>query len=159
MLVGLGAWALTRSTASNIDSSGGSVDVGADQGGASVPTAPTTGSSPTAGSSPSSPTSATTGSQTGAVDTSIPVVVLNSTRTSGLAASVAATLRSAGWTVPTTDNYRRTSPPTTVYYGRASQRATAEAVAADVGGSPRVRQSSEFGTARITVVIGSDYNG
>jgi hypothetical protein len=93
------------------------------------------------------------------VDTSIPVVVLNSTRTSGLAASVAATLRSAGWTVPTTDNYRRTSPPTTVYYGSTSQRATAEAVAADVGGSPRVRQSGEFGTARITVVIGSDYNG
>jgi hypothetical protein len=61
--------------------------------------------------------------------------------------------------VPTTDNYRRSQPPTTVFYGSADQRATAQAVADDVGGDPEVKQSSEFGTERITLVIGSDYSG
>jgi hypothetical protein len=61
--------------------------------------------------------------------------------------------------VPTTDNYRRAAPPTTVYYAGADQRATAQAVADDVGGDPRVQQTDEFGPDRITVVIGSDYAG
>lgn len=163
-LIGLGAWALTRSTASTITSSG-TDDTGSTSQNTEVPTAPTTGATTgtgtaTASSTPSTPTSATTSSPpAGAVDRSTPVTVLNATRTSGLAASVAATLRSSGWTVPTTDNYRRSQPPTTVFYGSAEQRATAQAVADDVGGDPEVQQSSEFGTERITLVIGSDYSG
>jgi cytoskeletal protein RodZ len=163
VLIGLGAWALTRSTASTIQSSG-TVDVGSPSQG-TAPTAPTSGSpSPTASATPSSsagtPTSQTASSPpAGSVDRSTPVTVLNATRTSGLAGSVAATLRTSGWTVPTTDNYRRAQPPTTVYYATADQRATAQAVADDVGGDPRVQQSSEFGPDRITVVIGSDYAG
>jgi cytoskeletal protein RodZ len=162
--IGLGAWALTRSTASTIHSSG-TDDSGSQSQVTNVPTAPTTGSSGGASTpassrtSPASATSSTSSPPAGAVDHSIPITVLNSTRTSGLAASVASTLKGSGWTVPTTDNYRKSQPPTTVYYGDADQRATARAVADDVGGDPRVQQSSEFGSSRITVVIGSDYSG
>jgi hypothetical protein len=136
VLIGLGAWALTRSTA--------------------VTTSPT--STRSAGT-PTSATSSASSPPAGAVDRSTPVTVLNATRTSGLAASVAATLRSSGWQVPTTDNYRRSQPPTTVFYASADQRATASAVADDIGGDPKVAQSSEFGPDRITVVIGPDYAG
>lgn len=161
VLIGLGAWALTRSTASTITPSGS--DDGGSAPQATVPTAPTTpakgGSpSPTSSRGPSSPASPSS-SPASTVDHSIRVTVLNATRTSGLAASVAATLRSAGWTVPTTDNYRKSQPPTTVFYARADQDATARAVADDIGGDPKVQQSSEFGSDRITVVIGSDYSG
>lgn len=164
VLIGLGAWALTRSTASSIQSSG-DVDAGS-QSQATPPAGPTSASTaPTPSATPSSsagtPTSGTSPSSppAGAVDRSTPVTVLNATRTRGLAASVAATLRTSGWTVPTTDNYRRAAPPTTVYYAGADQRATAQAVADDVGGDPRVQQTDEFGPDRITVVIGSDYAG
>lgn len=160
VVIGLGAWALTRSTASTIQSSG-TDDAGSVSQGTPPPTAPTTGStagtaSATTSGGAGSPTSST---PTSSVDRSIPVTVLNATRTSGLAASVAATLRSSGWTVPTTDNYRKAQPPTTVYYADPAQRATAQAVAKDVGGDPRVTQSAEFDAGRITVVIGADYAG
>ena len=164
VLIGLGAWALTRSTASSIQSSG-DVDTGSQSQG-TPPAGPTTGSTATSPSATPSTSAGTPTSQTstssppaGAVDRSTPVTVLNATRTRGLAASVAATLRTSGWTVPTTDNYRRAEPPTTVYYAGADQRATAQAVADDVGGDPRVEQSDEFGPERITVVIGADYAG
>jgi hypothetical protein len=164
--IGLGAWALTRSTASNIQSSG-SDDGVVSSGQGAVPTGPTAGStgassSPSAtasGSSPTSETSTTSSPPAGTVDKDLPVTVLNATRTTGLAGSVAETLRSSGWTVPTTDNYRKSRPPTTVFYGDADQRATAEAVAEDVGGDPEVEQTDEFGSDCITVVLGSDYAG
>jgi cytoskeletal protein RodZ len=166
VLIGLGAWALTRSTASSIQSSGAD-DTGPQSqsqatppaGPATASTAPTPSATPTtsAGTPTSEPT--TSSPPAGAVDRTTPVTVLNATRTRGLAASLAATLRTSGWTVPTTDNYRRTQPPTTVYYAGADQRATAQAVADDVGGDPRVEQSDEFGRDKITVVIGADYAG
>ena len=165
VVIGLGAWALTRSTASSIQSSGTDDTPSQSQG--TPPAGPTTG--PTATTTPSATPSTSAGTPTsgtatssppaGAVDRSTPVTVLNATRTRGLAASVAATLRTSGWTVPTTDNYRRAEPPTTVYYASADQRATAQAVADDVGGDPRVQQTDEFGPDRITVVIGADYAG
>lgn len=164
VLIGLGAWALTRSTASSITSSGAD-DSGSTAPPSTAPTAPaTTGgrtSSPPKSSTASTSTSPTgaTSPPAGAVDHTIPVTVLNATRTKGLAASLASTLRTSGWTVPTTDNYRRGTPPTTVFYGSADQRATAQAVADDVGGNPQVEQSGQFGTQRITVVIGPDYAG
>lgn len=159
--IGLGAWALTRSTASTIQSSGSDDGVSASQ--APVPTGPTSSptggtGSPSATATGSTPTSATS-TTSGTVDRSVRITVLNATRTTGLAASVARTLRSSGWTVPTTDNYRDGEPPTTVFYGSADERATAQAVAEDVGGEPEVEQSDEFGSEGITVVLGSDYAG
>ena len=84
--------------------------------------------------------------------------MLNSTRTAGLAAKAAATLRAAGWTVAATGNYRQAQPPTTVYYP-GDLEATARAVAADLGRSVRVQQSSQFGADRLTVVLGTDFSG
>src|SRR4051794_5743943 len=89
--------------------------------------------SPTASPSPNlSPTPSLSGSSPSsgqaAVDRSAPVTVLNGSGRAGLATRAAATLRSAGWSVASTGNYRRTQLPTqlpsTVYYSGTDLRAT-----------------------------------
>ena len=82
--------------------------------------------------------------------------MLNSTATSGLAAKGAATLKQAGWSIRSTGNYKGTVSGTTVFYGRASLRATAAAVAADLGVGV-VSESADFGSSRVTVVLGGDF--
>lgn len=76
-------------------------------------TAPTTASP--------APTTATTPApkpkpKAAPVDRDIRVSVLNNTRTSGLASTVAAKVRAAGWTVAGVGNWRGAIPETTVYY-------------------------------------------
>jgi LytR cell envelope-related transcriptional attenuator len=93
------------------------------------------------------------------VDRSAPVTVLNATGRAGLATGVAATLRSAGWSVASTGNYRQDPPPTTVYYPGAELRATARAISEDLPGVQRVVRSARFGDAVVTVVLGADYSG
>ncbi len=89
-------------------------------------------------------------------DRTLPVSVLNSTSTSGLAAKAATKLRTAGWSIRSTGNYRGGVSGTTVFYGRTSLRATAEAVAKDLG-TTTVSESADFGTSRVTVVLAGDY--
>jgi hypothetical protein len=104
--------------------------------------------------------------------------VLNATDRAGLATRAAATLRSAGWSVASTGNYRQaqppsteppsteppsteppsTEPPSTVYYSTTELRATARAVSEDLPGAQRVERSTSFGDA-VTVVLGPDYSG
>jgi hypothetical protein len=96
---------------------------------------------------------------TGEVDRAAPVTVLNATGRAGLATGVATILRSAGWSVTGTGNYRRTAPPTTVYYPGSRLRDTARAISDDLPGTQRVVRSTQFGDAVVTVVIGSDYSG
>ncbi|GAB3686898.1 LytR C-terminal domain-containing protein [Angustibacter aerolatus] len=127
-------------------------------------TTPVTSAPVTSAPAPSTPASSTPASSSSsstssaAVDRSARVSVLNSTRTAGLAAKAAATLRTAGWAVSATGNYRQATPPTTVYYP-GDLEATARAVAADLGRSVRVQPSSQFGTAGLTVVLGADFSG
>nr|WP_284288395.1 LytR C-terminal domain-containing protein [Angustibacter aerolatus] len=128
-------------------------------------TTPVTSAPVTSAPAPSTPASSTPASRleqarpgSAAVDRSARVSVLNSTRTAGLAAKAAATLRTAGWAVSATGNYRQATPPTTVYYP-GDLEATARAVAADLGRSVRVQPSSQFGTAGLTVVLGADFSG
>jgi hypothetical protein len=124
------------------------VTAGATSGAKSSKTAPATkATTPAASSSPT---------QAAQADRTLAVTVLNSTSTGGLAAKAAATLKGAGWSIRATGNYRGAVTGTTVFYGRASLRATAEAVAADLGlGTPS--ESADFGPSRVTVVLAGDY--
>jgi hypothetical protein len=103
----------------------------------------------------SSPPPTTTTEPPAPVDRSVPVTVLNGTRTGGLAAGATQRLRDAGWTVPVADNYRGgDTPPTTVFYPSPELAATAQAVAEDLGGA-QAQQSDQFDG--LTVVLGEDY--
>ena len=119
---------------------------------ASAPAA--SGSAPAAsGSAPASSPSASTSTT---VDRSVPVVVLNSTARTGLAAKVAAQLSKAGWTVVSIGNYRTRLAATTVFAeGRANAVAT---IKADLPTDESVRPpAGAMNPARLTVVLGPDY--
>ena len=152
--VGVGVWQLDRSTASTVAASGGPADnAGAGEDSTASP-------SPTSSAS-AAPTGTATQSAaptSGVVDRAIMLSVLNATNRGGLAGRAARALRATGWSV-TTGNERGQQPPTTVFYAAGEQQATAQAVADDLGGSPAVQQSSQYGSDRITVVLGDDYNG
>jgi hypothetical protein len=115
-------------------------------------------STPKAGTpSSSAPSSSTASTSSATVDPTQPVTVLNATKTPGLAAGAASRLRSAGWTIDSTGNYRSTLAATTVFYGKASLAATAAAVAGDLGGKAAVQESADFGATKVTVVLAADY--
>lgn len=107
--------------------------------------------------STNSPTSsATTTSST--VDKSLTISVYNATSRSGLAASAAGVLSRAGWKSKVGGNETRFTPPgTTVYYGSAALKATAQAVEKSLDGPYRIHQSATYGTGAVSVVLGSDY--
>jgi hypothetical protein len=90
---------------------------------------------------------------------SVQVVVLNQTSRPGLAASVAAQLRAAGWDVPAVGNFRGTVPATTVYYP-AGGEALALDVAADLRTTPRtLPRFGNLSTTRFTVVVTDSFQG
>ncbi|HEX5511878.1 MAG TPA: LytR C-terminal domain-containing protein [Actinomycetales bacterium] len=100
------------------------------------------------------PSSDSTGSQ---VQQDAPVVVLNGTKTRGLAAKAAQSLRNDGWNVSRTDNYRDGQIPTTVFYATGDLEATAAKIARQLGGV-HVQENAAIGDS-ITVVLGNDYSG
>jgi hypothetical protein len=84
-----------------------------------------------------------------------PLVVLNETRQTGLAAEVAQRLRAKGWTVTGVGNWRGSVPATTVYYP-AGMLAAARALAYDLGVDRiRPRVPGMLGN-RLTVVLHDD---
>jgi hypothetical protein len=90
------------------------------------------------------------------VDKGEPVVVRNSTRTKGLAARAASALKDQGWTIRgTPDNYRP-AIDSTVFYAQDAQKATAEAVAKDLG-IARVTKDADLAARGVTVILGGDY--
>ncbi|WP_380165422.1 LytR C-terminal domain-containing protein [Jannaschia sp. R86511] len=90
------------------------------------------------------------------VDRSLPVDVLNSTSTPGLAAGAGESLEDLGWTVGEVGNFDGDEIPTTVLYPEEDQQATAEAVAEDLGvGATELSQDVDV----ITLVLGPDYSG
>jgi hypothetical protein len=108
-------------------------------------------------STPTSTPKGSTTTVTATVDHSQPVTVLNATKRSGMAAGAANKLKNAGWTIRSTGNYSAGVDVTTVFYGRSSLKATADAVAEDLGGSAVSRESADFGSGRLTAVLGADY--
>jgi hypothetical protein len=109
-----------------------------------------------ASSPAASPSGSPSASAAPKVDRSVPVVVLNSTNRTGLAAKVAKQLRAEGWTVVLVGNFRGLLAITTVY-----AEGHADAVATMQSDLPtRDRQKPPFGAMnpkRLTVVIGADY--
>jgi hypothetical protein len=123
-------------------------------GPAANPTGSGTGTgTATAGTSPTSTASATTSA---VVSRSVKVGVFNATSRSGLAKGATNKLSDAGWTHATTAGNKTFSGGTTVFYPTAGLKATAKAVAQDLGGYA-VEQSSAYGSSGLTVVLGSDY--
>ena len=94
------------------------------------------------------------------VDPNASVVVLNATKTSGLAASAAAAAKSDGWKVSSTANADTQGVKvSTVYYGDKAAQGAALGLAKSLG-IGRTQQSDRFdvqGKTRLTVVLGSDF--
>ncbi len=134
---------------------------GAPTGGA----APAPSGQPSAASSPSAEPSGdapppATAEELAAADedlTDVPLVVLNATRTSGLAASTARTLEREGWRVASTGNERGDAVEATVVrYPDADLEAAALAVAATLGGDVEVVLDDDAEADAVTVVAGPD---
>lgn len=128
--------------------------------GSSVNAAPTSTPSASSSASPSASVSAPAGSASASagadVDKTIELRVLNSTSTGGLAAKFSETLGGDGWTVGETgDANQRGLETSLVYYGKTSQKASAEAIV-DKLGFGKVKKSAANAGDGITVVLGAD---
>ena len=123
---------------------------------ASTSPSPSTSGTPTPSAS-RTPSASATSSPSTAVDRSVPVVVLNATGRTGLAARVAASLRAKGWTVVAVGNWRRGNVSSTTIFvdGHADAAAT---MRDDLPAAGSVRAPlSGMRQARLTIVIGRDY--
>ncbi|NKR48138.1 LytR family transcriptional regulator [Rhodococcus hoagii] len=95
----------------------------------------TTAAEPTTTTSTATSTTAASATTSARVDKSVPVRVFNNSTVSGLAVQTANELTSGGWNVSETGNYSYGQiQTTTVYYGSsASEKAAAQAIAAELG--------------------------
>jgi len=152
-----GAFLLLGSGLLPSNSSGSNSSAGALPQSSNLPTGAVgaTGSLPGSSISPTPPP-ATTQAQS-----SVKLVVLNATNTTGLAKKAAASLQAKGWTVLRTGNFTGSGvTKTTIFYPQAADAGTANQVATDlgVGTTNTTKQSSTIATSGITVVLGSDYH-
>jgi NAD(P)-dependent dehydrogenase (short-subunit alcohol dehydrogenase family) len=86
----------------------------------------------------------------------VPVVVLNGTSRTGLAAEVAKRLRAKGWTVTTVGNWRGGIKTTTVY--ATGRKAAAATMRYDAKPADATRPTRDgMPTDRIVLVIGPDF--
>jgi hypothetical protein len=95
------------------------------------------------------------------VDPAATVVVLNATKTPGLAASAAKAAKTDGWKVQSTANADSSSVKlSTVYYSAKAQLGAALGLAKSLGIGRAPVQTGRFdvrGQTRLTVVLGADY--
>jgi LytR cell envelope-related transcriptional attenuator len=90
------------------------------------------------------------------VDKDIDVEVLNSGKVSGLAKKLGSKLENKDWTVDRTGDSRERGLATTrIYYGKASAKATAEALQEEIGFGKLVKNSGVAGSG-LVVVLGRD---
>lgn len=91
--------------------------------------------------------------------TDLTITVLNGTGTQGLAARAGSRLVQAGWPEPTATNAdSRDVAQSIVAYGNAEDYPIALGIAGNLGiGSEAVIQSDTYPSARVTVILGSDY--
>jgi CCR4-NOT transcriptional regulation complex NOT5 subunit len=131
------------------------VDAGPQDPQGSAPTAPvSTTAKPSASSTPTKPVTASTPT----INRAVKVKVYNSTSRTGLAKGAASKLSAANWNADSAGNQQGFSGSTTVYYTKASLRATAKAIAKDLGGYP-VRESTAYGSTGVIVILAGDYSG
>lgn len=112
------------------------------------------------GDSTGSASSVAAASPAATIDPKATVVVLNATKTSGLAASAATSAKGDGWKISSTANAdTQDVKVSTVYYGDAASQGAALGLAKSLG-IGRTAQSDRFdvkGQSRLTVVLGSDF--
>jgi hypothetical protein len=130
-----------------------------------VAAAPTTQASASTSATPSASASAPASSGSasadpsaaaGDVDKTIQLRVLNSTGTSGLAKKYSDQLGQASWVVAKTgDSNARGLQTTIVYYGKTSQKATADALVDKLGFGKSKKSAANAGDG-ITIVLGAD---
>ena len=82
----------------------------------------------------------------------IDVVVLNATRTTGLARQVSARVTEVGWTVAAVGNWRQGAAQTAVYFPRG-HKAEARLLAKDLGINAVLRSIGGMRTDRLTVIL------
>ncbi|MEA5454187.1 LytR C-terminal domain-containing protein [Sinomonas sp. JGH33] len=120
-------------------------------------------SAPSASGSPSATPSASTTptptpTPTPTADHTLQVGVYNATTTSGLGNRVATAARNAGWTVAAIGNWGGSQVASSVvFYRDASQKASAQALAADLG-IANVQQAQQLGYP-LAAVLGPGYAG
>jgi hypothetical protein len=86
-----------------------------------------------------------------------PVVVLNQTGVTGLAARVQKQLEAGGWTVTGIDDFRGNVPATTVYYP-PGLKAAAKALMAQFPDIGRIRPAfAGISTTQLTVILSKDF--
>ncbi|MGD9798630.1 MAG: LytR C-terminal domain-containing protein [Acidimicrobiia bacterium] len=91
------------------------------------------------------------------IDRTVPVTVLNGTRTTGLASRVAADLRSKGWTVVSVGNWRGSGIGQTTVFVNGEKDAVAT-IKRDLPAIDRAREPiGAMNDGRMTVVIMGDY--
>jgi hypothetical protein len=161
-LVGFGAWALTGQ-----DSNSGTVAAAStasparNTAAAVVPSPSLRQQSPTS-AAPSTPPSSSPASpattSAGAAGRTLPVVVLSSVTTQGLAKRQAQTLEHAGWTVSRTGNATlRNLSTTRVYYATSTDKPAAQLLLSDLGYGVLMR-SATIAANGLTIVLGTDAN-
>jgi hypothetical protein len=114
----------------------------------------------TTGDTTTTTTSSSSAAPAATVDPTATVVVLNATKTSGLAASAATAAKADGWKISSTANAdTQNVKVSTVYYGDKASQGAALGLAKSLG-IGRTQQSDRFdvqGRTRLTVVLGSDF--
>jgi hypothetical protein len=134
-------------------------DRGSPDGGnvnAAPTTTPSGSTAPSASASASAPAGSATESAGAGADKTIELRVLNSTETGGLAKKFSDTLKADGWTIAQTgDANQRGLATTLVYYGKTSQKASAQAIADKLGFGKTKKSAANAGDG-ITVVLGAD---
>ncbi len=87
----------------------------------------------------------------------VPVIVLNQTSVSGLAAAFQAQLEAGGWTVAGIDDFRGNVPATTVYFP-PGLRPVAKALMAQFPEIGRIRPAFPgISTTQLTVILSKDF--
>jgi hypothetical protein len=154
VLVVVGAFTLLgdrgNTSSDSGSASGAQQPTGQPSNAASQP-APSASAPAASGSSSADPSAAA-----GQVDKTIELRVLNSISVSGLARRYATQLEGEGWTVGETgDSNQRDLTVTRVYYGKSSQKATADSLVTELGFGEAKKSAGNAGVG-ITVVLGED---
>jgi hypothetical protein len=135
----------------------GPVDSGDPDPQATAPTAPvSTTAKPSASTTPTKTVTPSSSTTTATVDHAVRIKVYNSTSRTGLAKGAASKLSGQDWNADSAGN-KSFSGSTTVYYPKASLKATAKAIAKDLGGYP-VKESTAYGSSGVVVILASDYS-
>lgn len=122
----------------------------------SVGASPSVSPSASAGPSATSSASASASATQAPVD-KVPVIVLNQTGISGLAAKFQEELEAGGWTVAGIDDFRGNVPATTVYFPRG-MRPAAVALMEQFPQIGRIRPAfSGISASQLTVILGKDF--